>query len=797
MSEEESNNTSPALYSFLGFSLISAIWALYLVQVHNDAVAQQLDPSLLCGPEGGCGAVLASEWSTIFGIAVSAPAVPLYALLFVMGLQGLSQKVSRERIASLGGFCAFGGLLFGLYLLYHMIFSVEQICRYCLIMDGLNLGVLISAIFLHPKGLIGIFDVGSISKNVFSPNIEGGLIPALLIGTFLITEILPEPQMDAKAKDAAVAEALKAIEEQTPKVETKKETPKKAPTKATPQTTSDEKEGMKTKRVVLNDKIEEIPLDASVPQKGPKNAPITIILFEDFQCPYCRKLTANIEGLIQQRPEDVRVAWYNFPMHTDCNKTGLKKDMHPRACVAAKASHCAHEQQKFWPMHDILFQRSAKLSNTDILKYADEIGLNKDTFVSCMKSAKTQAKIEKDAQIGSEHGVSGTPNFFVNGRKLAGAQPIEALVAVVDALKAKEQEGRILLDVEVQEEVIGTVEGAASTVRVDGPYGKFEIDAFEASVVDGKALSQAGLEPTRNISWFDAQKSCEAVGKRLCTEEEWLSACTGVVAKDANGDGIYSDDMKGRKHPYGSEWQQSSYCASHRRPGDKKSILTGNHPKCVTPEGVYDLEGLSKEWVGAYPHKAGTKGGSMYSGPSARCGYFKANAAPTAVEDTTGFRCCKGDLPADPTADQYKGGKVGDTALTWDLPDMNKDLVSFSSYEGKAVIQTFWATWCGPCRKELPVLAELYEKYKDQGLIVVGINVDTDPRKVKAFLKQTPLPFDVVLDTDSAIHKQFDATSVPATYWINTKGQIERKTVGYDERKKKELDKYVQSLLKK
>ena len=72
-------------------------------------------------------------------------------------------------------------------------------------------------------------------------------------------------------------------------------------------------------------------------------------------------------------------------------------------------------------------------------------------------------------------------------------------VAVVDALKAKEQEGRILLDVEVQEEVIGTVEGAASTVRIDGPYGKFEIDAFEASVVDGKALSQANQNPPENI----------------------------------------------------------------------------------------------------------------------------------------------------------------------------------------------------------------------------------------------------------------------------------------------------------
>ena len=76
-------------------------------------------------------------------------------------------------------------------------------------------------------------------------------------------------------------------------------------------------------------------------------------------------------------------------------------------------------------------------------------------------------------------------------------------------------------------------------------------------------------------------------------------------------------------------------------------------------------------------------------GPSARCGYFKANAAPTAVEDTTGFRCCKGDLPADPTADQYKGGKVGDTALTWDLPNMNKDLVYFPLMKAKLLSKHF------------------------------------------------------------------------------------------------------------
>ena len=83
-------------------------------------------------------------------------------------------------------------------------------------------------------------------------------------------------------------------------------------------------------------------------------------------------LAGNIEELLKQRPNDVRVAWYHFPMHTSCNSTGLKKDMHPRACAAAKASICAHEQGSFWSMHDTLFQNSAKLENKDLLRYAKQ-----------------------------------------------------------------------------------------------------------------------------------------------------------------------------------------------------------------------------------------------------------------------------------------------------------------------------------------------------------------------------------------------------------------------------------------
>ena len=155
---------------------------------------------------------------------------------------------------------------------------------------------------------------------------------------------------------------------------------------------------MKTKRVVLNDKIEEIPLDASVPQKVPKNAPITIILFEDFQCPYCRKLTANIEGLIQQRPEDVRVAWYNFPMHTDCNKRLKRTCTH--GLVLQPRRLIVHTNNKN-SGRCMTFCFSAP-PNSPIPIFSNiptKFGLNKDTFVSCMKSAKTQAKIEKDAPL--------------------------------------------------------------------------------------------------------------------------------------------------------------------------------------------------------------------------------------------------------------------------------------------------------------------------------------------------------------------------------------------------------------
>jgi protein-disulfide isomerase/thiol-disulfide isomerase/thioredoxin/uncharacterized membrane protein len=772
---------------FLLSCAFAAAWALYLVSVHNAAIGETLSPSVLCGPEGGCGAVLASDWSTIFGVAVSAPAVPMYLLLLALGIGG---KLGNERLSSLATLCGLGGAIFGGWLLYQMLGVVGTLCRYCLVMDAANLAVLATGAALHPEGVGGAAKgVLAAAARVFKPGPEGSLIPAVLAGSFVLSLAMPEPEQKV---EEAVQAALEAIAEPPPAKQAPEEPAKAAENTAAAATA---KTKTKTRRVVLNEAVDSIPLGADVPVKGPADAPVTIVLFEDFQCPYCRKLAGNIEGLLDQRPGDVRIAWYHFPMHSDCNKSGLKKDMHPRACAAARAAVCAHEQGRFWKMHDLLFQNSAKLSDKEIRGYARRAGVETSTFDQCLSDPATQAKVEQDAMAGSARGVSGTPNFFVNGRKLAGAQPIEALVAVVDALKKQTEEGRVLLDVEVQEEIIGTVEGTAASVSLKGPYGDFKIDAFEASVQNGSALSKPGVEPARNISWYDASSACKAAGKRLCTEEEWLTACTGAIAKDRDGDGIYSDDAAGRRHPYGT-WQQSSYCASARKRDDTEPLITGNHPKCTTPEGVYDLEGLTKEWVGVTAWKAGQKGGSYYSRDSARCGYFKDQVAPSEGEGATGFRCCEGPLPPEATADVYPGGKVGDKIMDWSLPKHGGGQLGSEQTAGKPVIMTFWATWCGPCRKELPALAELYEKHKDDGLVIIGVNVDEQPAKLASFLKKTPLPFPVVLDTDSSLKARFDADTVPATYWIEKDGTIKQKTVGYDERKKPLLEEYAEGLLK-
>ncbi len=769
---------NPRLLAFVVVCLLASAWAFFLIGKHYDAEAQLLTPGLLCGEGGGCGAVLGSDYSTLAGVPVSAPAVPMYLMLALFGVLALRGSLAQDKVARIATLAGLGGLAFGGYLLWAMLVQVGEVCRYCLIMDGLNLAVLLTGASLHPEGFAKSFtSLPDAFGDLASPMPGLALIGAVLGGT-LILHVATQGQA---ADPSEVAEAPTS-------------SPTPAPTPSQPTTTPSTPVNAKpavpgkapepgSRRVVLQPDVADIPIDASVPVKGPASAPVTIALFEDFQCPFCKKLSGNMEILKEELGDEVRIAFFHYPMQQACNANELKKSMHRNACAAAAASVCAQEQGKFWEMHDLLFRNNNKLGGRALMGYAKDLGLDTGKWRDCFEAPATVAKIKKDSEVGGQAGVGGTPTFFVNGRKLVGAQPVEAIKATIEAIKADPKE-RVLLDVELAGEVIGEVEATAASIEFQGAEGPFTIDAFEASIEDGKARSEPGVAPARNVTWYEAQAACEAVGKRLCTEAEWLTACTGEPPVDENGDGIYSKDTpRGRQHVYGEHYRDG-WCADGRKKGEGADLLTGNHPKCVTPEGVYDLEGVMKEWVGVTPDRAAIKGGSYYSGTSARCAYFKDDQAPDTKDESIGFRCCSSESTVASAADdRFPGGKVGDSIQTWSLPKQGGGEFGNAGLKGKPYVMTFWASWCGPCKKELPALAELYESMKDDGLVVIGVNVDRDRSAADRYLAANPLPFPVVYDTRNEVMDRFDTRGVPTTFWVQPDGTIRQRSTGYDEEK--------------
>jgi len=783
--------------AFLASTAAAAGWAYHLIGKHNEAMSEALVPGALCGPDGGCSQVLGSEYSEIFGVAVSAPAVPLYLALFVAGIVVLRGRLDVAKLSSVATAAGVGGLLFGGYLLYRMLVDIAHICPYCLIMDGLNVAVLVAGAALHPDGFKAAFaSIPSIFGRLPKPGLEWAIGAAVLVGTIALTVTHPTPDKPAPPNPLLTVGESFGTTAPTTDGGGKTPAPAKPAQVAPPKPTA--VPGSTTRPLVLPKDIHDVPVDASVPMRGPKDADVTILLFEDFQCPFCRKLSGNLEVLLEELP-NIRVGFMHFPMHSKCNDTGLKKNLHAFACNAAIASVCAHEQGRFWEMHDVMFRNSTRLRNKHLFKYAKTVGLEMDSFKSCMGAPASLEKVKSDARLGKAAGVSGTPALFINGRKLVGAQPVASLRAAIAEVKANPTAGKVVrLDVPVEDELVGSLGGVPVTVAIDGARGPFAIDAFEASLEGGKAISAAGVESAGGVTWHEAQAACEAAGKRLCTEEEWLTACTGAIPVDENGDGVFSNDtLVGNQHSYGEHFRQG-WCADSRKKNDARLLETGTHPRCATPTGIYDLEGVHKEWVGLTPDRAALKGGSYFSGTSARCAYYKDSEAPDTRDKSIGFRCCSGEQDAALAKAQarFPGGKVGDSIRDWNAPLMaGGGEHGTSTLGGKPYIMTFWASWCGPCKKELPVLAELYEEYKARGLEVVGVNVDADRSAAEKYLAENPLPFPVVADTNKAVMGTFDTRGVPTTFWVKKDGTIRKRSVGYDEGGKPVMVKDVLDLL--
>jgi protein-disulfide isomerase len=165
-----------------------------------------------------------------------------------------------------------------------------------------------------------------------------------------------------------------------------------------------------------------IPIPDNAPSKGPKNAPVTVLIWSDFECPYCSKVVPTLHELEKKYPTQVRFVFRHLPLN-----------FHKNAQKAAEAAMAAHAQGKFWEMHDLLFENQKALDVASLISYAQKLKLDMKKFQNALSNNTYADYVKNDSTAAKEYSITGTPTFTINGKEISGAQPPEAFSKIIDA----------------------------------------------------------------------------------------------------------------------------------------------------------------------------------------------------------------------------------------------------------------------------------------------------------------------------------------------------------------------------
>jgi len=168
--------------------------------------------------------------------------------------------------------------------------------------------------------------------------------------------------------------------------------------------------------------LPKIPVEAVGPSKGEAAAPVTIVEFSDYECPFCGRAEPTVRDVIAQYQGKVRLVYREYPL-----------SIHDHAQKASEAALCALDQGKYWEMHEKLFENQKSLEVESLKGYAKALALDSAKFDKCLDSGEKAKAVEASLKAGEEAGVNGTPAFFINGRPLFGAVPVERFKEVIDA----------------------------------------------------------------------------------------------------------------------------------------------------------------------------------------------------------------------------------------------------------------------------------------------------------------------------------------------------------------------------
>jgi len=552
-----------------------------------------------------CDIVNTSEWSEVLGVPLGTWAIPFYGTVVVLAGLGLRKREVRLPLVAMG----VGASIFSAFLYHISTTELHYVCAWCLRLYGTNAAILVA---------------GALSGA--SWGVEMGVLgPAA--GTYALLALVAIVGQrgyrhsltgDADPTIAAAGQTL----EHDPKGS--------APARSFTVTTEDNKQATYT-------------LDPDDAWAGNKDAKVAVVMFGDLECGYCKRSSAELGRLYEKYSDRVLFVFKHFPMNPDCNP-GVKNKKHKSACQAALASVCAQDQGYFWAFHDLAYKNQHRLDNEALRTYATEVGADGSKFDACMSSPKTAEKVEHDAEVGSSLDIHGTPRIFIDGKLYRSGTSAEMMAKAIEVALGASPE-----DAAKSAGTLQDTDAPIVAIPADVPamrsltFGdlSFKMDTFEAGITDGKATSGKHQIPSIRTTWFEAKAACEGAGKRLCTEEEWVSACQNARAVDENHNSEFADDqIEGTAYPYG-DYHLDGRCWDAHDADGFRPVYTGEMPGCATPTGVYDLTGNVEEWVGDSPAHAALLGGAWDTTEDhARCYRRNDTFGPGYGTPRTGFRCC-------------------------------------------------------------------------------------------------------------------------------------------------------------
>ena len=375
--------SSRALTALSILSLVGLVISLFQVS-HFFEVRQGLAGfNSFCnvGATFNCNAIDASPYAELFsGLPLSAAAAGWFLALLVLTLLARSSEFIGVLYPWALGMTAVGSLVSVVYLGI-MLMVLKVGCLLCLGVDLVNWSML--AILLWNRPSADSKTPGDLKTGAWTVGVS--LVLMLIIAKGMQGESIPQVQIN---------ERIQSI--------------------------------LETQPVAMN-------LPPQLLAVGNPSAKITIVKFSDFQCPSCRMGAQTLHPVLKRYAEQVRFVYRNFPLDSACNRM-ITRPMHAAACELAAGALCAEGQNQFEEYYQTVFEEQSSLKPGSALEIAKKLGLDSARFEACLKDPTTQTRLAQDIEEGITLNVESTPTFFVNGRKISGAQPPQVWNAVIEKL---------------------------------------------------------------------------------------------------------------------------------------------------------------------------------------------------------------------------------------------------------------------------------------------------------------------------------------------------------------------------